>query len=501
MKTCHPVRLCVIEDDPAFCNILSGNRDQVEQAATFLEIDDCVANALAQSMSGNTQLQAFNSLRSDIVNWRGPVIVVLDFCLNLEMATIDEVDARKRLQATVISPLLGADFARFIKQRTDGSVLATDLIGQKSVTPILLIVATSEGRSPEIITALNSYLAKQRKEEIPSCKIVWHGEIFPGNETIASSLSMISLSDYCKKLRLIWEQWQNPEDVLASNLSARQWNDLRENGRSFCHEIWQTKSDRLSHALWLHHLEGGGTPLPDAVYTEAIGALKKKLINEYIWVHSLNNTVWNSHAEWNDGALPRPWDAPPLRALIQFTCDSRPGDMEEALKTLQLARIGLIKKASAMGIDLTIANNVYFSAKWITQELWFNVPALCEGLWQLTDGLLEKDNAGSKIKILWDAQVLSTTKDEVRLCITYSVEKCHVGGSLGKPLKKLPKPSSEHPPRAYMYLRKAGGELLVDNNVLTCEIKGKMIFLGEDFSHAKPWICVIPTELATEEMS
>jgi hypothetical protein len=472
------IRLCVFDDKPTIRTELNQLIDYIVEG---LEIDKSVGQELNFEGEPVSQYDSFCKLRAAIKTWKGPLIGVIDFNFGLDAIV------RSQLQNEVIVHRLGPNIAADIRHRIDGLVLGTDLISNKLISPLMLVVATSEGYIPGILSSLNTYKMNVRPNKETNCTILWHDRIF-GTDTFENALRDRSLSDYCRLLRQVWDRWQNPEEVRASTLTASQWNSLRQSGRNICSAIYEGNKDFLHSPKWLHHAPDGGIPIPDNRYNEVCNELKEYLGQSFVWINDLNSATWPQNPDWHEGAPPRLWDQLPVRALVQFTSDG--SDMRQTLSFLDIAVQALIEKARTMGIALTIDNRITNFDSWPTQDLWFNVPALCEGLWQLTDGLLVADRRGTYIQVLWSSEIRTDPSNGDCLCIiTYQQDiKSSTEGN-SKPIN-LP-PLGDPKPRAYGFFRNAGGHIQTKEDKLICTIRGIKVDLGPDFK-IKVLTCAVP---------
>jgi hypothetical protein len=156
----------------------------------------------------------------------------------------------------------------------------------------------------------------------------------------------------------------------ASQIAPDQWLKMRRSATASAKELWMANKGTLNHEFWVWHLPAGGCESGHPAYGECFQAMRRKLVE-------VENALADFPLyEWNIGpcrSLPS-WEQPPVRALAQLSKEARD--------------LSLCLSFGKEWVEEIIGSSLDLKVSGLTNDyLWFNAPALVEGLKILAENL------------------------------------------------------------------------------------------------------------------
>lgn len=509
------VKLLVIEDTRvAVETVLSvaGAEFGLSRGDDTFVVDASMSGLMSTPTSPEEADRAFRKLSKQIAAASGPAIAVVDFSLGCSERL------RGKLRAELTKCATRPPEQRIFGQ-IDGLSLCFAAMKNRSLSPLMIVVATSLGSTVQLHEYLRTLISSSGRDN--DVRILSLNQLTPILSGLSDLVQVASLrgetpdhlaGGILDVVVKAWADWQHPPDgspTRISQLTAREWRDLRQNARLLCCQLCREFS-LLNHAGWLHHCADGGNPTRDAAaaraHVDALQRLQGALAQKHTFVSTLPLSSWTIKEQDAGAGAEMTWDKVPVRALGQFT--SAGNDIDTVLWLLELSSRRLSQSANNLDVALTFSNQLTAVANWSgTPYLWFNAPALCEGLWQLAHdffklaaGTGKTVSNGFEAQVRWDFSCATGDDEIMRAIVTVVQTVVKVASGHVETFRfDLPLPGKAEP-KAYSFLRNAGGVLHIENGMLSCSLTGTNVKLDrQDYNGIQTIGQVCPVEGKNEE--
>jgi hypothetical protein len=301
-------------------------------------------------------------------------------------------------------------------------------------------------------------------------------------------------------------KWLNvtQDQPRASHFDIDTWRRLRKSALAICKEL----GNKSGQKFWAHHLPYGGDFVGDKFKTMQswTGDLKRSLLQiaseiemfpDYGWVHDTIDAIQG-------------WEQPPIRALAQFTPESK--DLSAAIYLLKKDVRRNTQDTQEQKVKVRFASSLTMRPFDLKHDyLWFNISAVGRGLFILAESfrgeinkVLREDKKIDELpvkctggRIFWRMTELDKGK---KLGLQIEVEQYLIGWSVSDDRRwekypcfmryKYPLPDPEKAKGiakdAYDYIKRSGARLLTKDGTLTIDIEAREV-KDEDNQNLTYW--------------